>query len=61
MNKKKKKGYCIPVKKIYKELIPAINMLLNNNTDSDADKYNVNATKDICDFCESLIDSKKYN
>lgn len=33
-------------------------MLLNNNTDSDADKYNVNATKDICDFCESLIDSK---
>lgn len=61
MNYFSKKGYCIPVKKIYKELIPAINMLLNNNTDSDADKYNVNATKDICDFCESLIDSKKYN
>lgn len=61
MNYFSKKGYCIPVKKIYKELIPAINMLLNNNTDSDADKYNVNATKDICDFCESLTDSKKYN
>lgn len=61
MNYFSKKGYCIPVKKIYKELIPAINMLLNNNTDSDADKYNANATKDICDFCESLTDSKKYN
>lgn len=59
MNYFSQKGYCVPVKKIYKELIPAINLLLNSSTDFAADRPHADATKNICSFCEKLVMSKK--
>lgn len=51
----------LPVKNIRKELVYATRTLLSDNTYKEIKSININATKDICDMCERLMQQKTPN